>query len=375
MFRKQVARTLGSVSSLRVYDERSLADGTVADIAIVDIRSDESGLARLERVHAAAPKAGILVVAGAADPDLILATMRAGANEFFVWPLQEDKLQEAVRRIASKREMAAGRQPAVKLVFLGAKGGVGTTTMAVNCGVELARLSKRPTAIIDLKPGVGEVSLFLGLRPRYGVLDAIDNIQRVDREFLQGLIVKHKSGLDLLAGSENFDRPGPSDGQAVEELIRLMTRQYSYLVIDAGSQINQSTLAALFNSDQTFLVANPDVPSVRNAQRLLERVRQSGVKDEQVLLLLNRTAKSSPIRPKQIESAVGLPIHHSFPSDYQTVSAALNSGVPVALSGDSSIATQFDLFTRRVLDPTMAGGADPGSKKSLLSVERFTGIW
>jgi Flp pilus assembly CpaE family ATPase len=108
---------------------------------------------------------------------------------------------------------------------------------------------------------------------------------------------------------------------------------------------------------------------------MLERVREVGARSDRVRLLLNRAAKSYPIKPKQIESALGLPIHHTFPSDYQTVSAALNSGVPLALSGDSPLATQFDLFTRRVLDPTIGVPVEEPARKSLLSVERLTSLW
>src|SRR4030095_7222142 len=99
------------------------------------------------------------------------------------------------------------------------------------------------------------------------------------------------------------------------------------------------------------LGANPDVASVRNAQRLLDRVRQLGACGERVRFLLNRAAEPFPIPPKQIEGALGHPIHHRSPSDYKTVSTALNSGVPLALSGDSDIASQFDSFTRRIIDP------------------------
>ncbi len=106
-----------------------------------------------------------------------------------------------------------------------------------------------------------------------------------------------------------------------------------------------------------FLTANPDVPSVRNAQRLLERVRELGASGDRVRLLLNRAAEPFPIPPKQIETALGHPIHHMFPSDYKTVSTALNSGVPLSLAGDSEIAAQFDLFVRRVLDPGAGGDA------------------
>ena len=88
--------------------------------------------------------------------------------------------------------------------------------------------------------------------------------------------------------------------------------------------------------------------------------------------LLNRAQEPYPIPPKQIEGALGHPIHHTFPSDYKTVSTALNSGVPLALTGNSDIATQFDHFTRQILDPdavaaerrSRRGASCPGSSAS-----------
>src|SRR4051794_13746382 len=123
-----------------------------------------------------------------------------------------------------------------------------------------------------------------------------------------------------------------------------------------------------------FLVANPDVPSVRNAQRLLERVRQLGACGERVRVLLNRAAEPYPIPPKQIEGAIGHPIHHTFPSDYKTVSTALNSGVPLALSGSTDLAAQFDHFTRGVLDPGH-DAAVPAAKRKRLGLERLASVW
>src|SRR4029453_18443192 len=106
----------------------------------------------------------------------------------------------AIRRTAARRETTQGaKPPATTLAFFGAKGGAGTTTLAVNCAVELARLTKRSTVVVDLKRALGEVALFLGIRPRFTVLDAIDNLHRLDRAFMKELVTKHKSGLDLLA--------------------------------------------------------------------------------------------------------------------------------------------------------------------------------
>jgi pilus assembly protein CpaE len=260
-------------------------------------------------------------------------------------------------------------------VFFGAKGGAGTTTLAVNCGVEIARLSKRSTIIVDLKPGLGEVALFLGVRQRYSLIDALDNLHRLDKDFLRELVVKHKSGLDILGGSDHFDRPGAADAGPIEEVFRLLAKQYDYILIDAGSQINSVAVAALYTADTMFLVANPDVPSVRNAQRLLDRVRQLGACGERVRILLNRAAEPYPIPPKQIESALGHPIHHTFPSDYKTVSTALNSGVPLALTGNSDIAAQFDSFTRGIVEPDAAAAPQPGAKRSRLGIDRLASMW
>jgi Flp pilus assembly CpaE family ATPase len=121
-------------------------------------------------------------------------------------------------------------------------------------------------------------------------------------------------------------------------------------------------------------VANPDVPSVRNAQRLLDRVRQLGAGGDRVRLLLNRAAEPFPIPLKQIEGAVGHPVHHTFPSDYKVVSTALNSGVPLALSGASEIAEQFDSFTRRILEADHVN-PNPGEKRSTLGLQKLASLW
>jgi pilus assembly protein CpaE len=377
-FRKHLARMLRSGAiPVGIMDERVARELTSPDIVIVDTRGDAtSAMSTIERQRASSPAAGIFAVAMAAEPDVILHSMRAGANEFFTWPPADEAFQGAIRRTAARRETTQGaRQAATTLVFFGAKGGAGTTTIAVNCGVELARLSKRPTVILDLKPGLGEVGLFLGVRPRFSLLDAIDNLHRLDREFLRELVVKHKSGLEILAGSDQFDRPGAADGGPIEELLRLLARQYDYIIVDAGSQINSCTVAALYGADQLFLVANPDVPSVRNAQRLLDRIRQLGACGERVRVLLNRAAEPYPIPPKQIEGALGHPIHHTFPSDYKTVSTALNSGVPLALTGNSDLATQFDSFTRLILDPANTATSAAANKRGLLGLERIASLW
>src|SRR5438477_9937422 len=142
-FRKSLGRMLRSGAiPVSIIDDRGGREGAPPDLIIVDTRGDESSaMSNIERLRASAPGAQIFAVAVAVDPDLILQSMRAGANEFFTWPPPEETFHNAIRRMAGRRETAIGsKPPATTLVFFGAKGGAGTTTVAVNCGVELARL-------------------------------------------------------------------------------------------------------------------------------------------------------------------------------------------------------------------------------------------
>ena len=366
----------GAVSA-RLIDEHAAQAG-MPDVVIVDIRaSHAAAMPAIEQLRGRWPNAGIFAIAAAVDADLVIQSMRAGANEFFAWPPPAEAFDEALRRTSARRAAApSGSTHATTMVFFGAKGGAGTTTLAVNCAVEIAQIKKSPTLIVDLKAGLGEVTLFLGVRSRYTMLDALDNLHRLDQEFMKELVVKHKSGLEILAGSDLFDRPGASDSGALEEVFRLLGRQYEYIIVDAGAQMNACAVASLYTADTIFLVASPDVPSVRNAQRLLDRIGQLGASGDRVRVLLNRAAEPYPIPPSQIESALGHPIHQIFLSDYKTVSTALNSGVPLTLAGNTELASQFDSFARRLLDPSAVSAESPVKRGPLpLGLQRLASIW
>jgi pilus assembly protein CpaE len=380
-FKRQIAKLIRACGvPVGIIEGGRSGEGSSPDLVVVDIRSDaSSGMAAIERLRASSANMSIFAVAGGAEPDLILQAMRAGANEFFPWNGSdqtqaargmEESFHGAVRRTAARRDAAnaGAKPPCVTHAFIGAKGGAGTTTVAVNCGVELARLTKRSTIVIDLKPHLGEVALFLGVRPRFTVLDAIDNLHRLDKDFLKEIISKHKSGLEILSGAEQFDRPNAQDAPAIEELLRVLSRIYDFIVIDAGNTITACVASALYTADTIFLVTNPDVPSIRNAQRLVERVRQLGAGSERIKVLLNRASEQLLIGPKQIETALGYGIHHTFASDYRTVSTALNSGVPLTTTNHSEIAAQFDSFTRHLVGMNEETKQEPEKRRVFLGM-------
>ena len=378
-FRSTITTLLRSSGlSIGLIDEKH-AGSTWPDLAVVDIRSGSStSVEAIERLRATWPPTSIFAVAASSEPDQILRAMRAGANEYLAWAFGEtaatlsDAFQTALKRTVERNRPAKdSTRSGVTLSFFGAKGGAGTTTLAVNSAIDIARLSKRPTLIVDLHQFVGEVALFLGVRPRYTVIDAIDNLHRLDQEFLRELVVRHKSGLDILAGGDQIDRPGVHDAPAVEQLLQILGRSYDFIVVDAGTVTGTVADVAVFAADTIYLVANPDIASVRNAHRIVDRFEQLGAGKDRLRILLNRTSDQNQIGPKQIETTLGHSLHMMFPSDYSVVSAAMNSGVPLTLTNHSDLAARFERFTKQIINPN----ADVAPEESARERASFLGLF
>lgn len=358
-FRSHVSRLLrASGISIALVEERHTA-GNPPSLAVVDIRTGSAkAVESIERLRGSWPAATIFAIAATAEPDQILQAMRAGANEYLAWsadggatPALDDTFPAAVRRALERSKPKDGGRTNSVLSFFGVKGGAGTTTLAVNSAIEIARVSKKPTLIIDLHQFLGEVALFLGVRPRFTLVDALDNLHRLDSEFLRELVVKHKTGLDILAGGEQIDRPGAQDAVVFEQLLQTLGRTYEYIIIDAGLLTGPCSDIAVFAADVIYVVANPDIASVRNAHRVVDRMGQLGAGKDRLRILLNRMSDQHEIGPKQIESTLGHSLHMVFPSDYSVVSSALNSGVPLTLSNHSALAAQFTAFTQQIVFP------------------------
>ena len=214
--------------------------------------------------------------------------------------------------------------------YLGTKGGTGTTTLAVNGAADIRRLTGRPTVVVDLKSGPGDVALFLGLRPRYSVLTALDHLAWLDPAILRRFIVEHDCGLHVLAAGDDFTRPGIRDADHMEHLLRALNAAYDYVIIDAGSSLAPPATTAMQLADAILLVANPDVPCLRNLQRIIDAVKAVGVARERLQIVLNRASEFGVLSTAQIERVLGFSIAHSVNSDYRSVASAVNSGVPVS---------------------------------------------
>ena len=310
------------------------------DALVIDLRDVEGFPAAVADVKRRHPSLGVVIVASRQDPAVMLEAMRAGVSEW-ITDLKHDELERAIERVANQ-QTAAG--PAAKVfAFIGAKGGVGTTTIAVNIASALATVLSSRTLVADLHLAHGDASLFLGAEPRFSIVDAIQNPHRLDTAFFRSLVTKTKAGPDLLASS---DRPvaGAIDPRGVSAVIEFAAKHYEYIVLDVARS-DTAILDGLGAVSRITIVANQELATVRSASRIAATLRQRYGRDR-VQIVVSRYDKTAEIAREDVAKAVGSSVDHFFPSDYRLAVQALNVGRPLVLENHSRLAGSYVDFAR-----------------------------
>ncbi len=336
---EQMLRTCG-MKATRVHAMELAAlvhpSAKLPDIIVVDTRGARAlppSLAAVKRQHASV---GVLVVASESDPTVLIEAMRAGANEFLQEPITAAALEQAVSRLVAHRATPAGTGEVFAVV--GAKGGVGTTTAAVNVATALAKVAPGQTLLIDLHLAHGDAAVLFGAEPRFSIIDALENTHRFDDAFFRGLITETQAGPDLLASSDRALLPF-GDVQRFRAVIEFAARLYRYVVLDVPRS-DGTALDALDATSQIVVVANQELAAARSASRLAAALRQRYGR-ERVLVIVSRVDKHAEISQSDIEKVVGSKVEHMLPSDYRLALQALNRGRPLALDNHNALAAGF----------------------------------
>lgn len=311
------------------------------DVLVLDLRGQThlpAALPVLKRQH---PATGVLIVADRLEPALLLEAMRAGVNEFVASPVTESDLSAAIARLVAQRP--ASSVVGTTYAFLGAKGGVGTTTVAVNVATALSKFLPGGALFIDLHVTNGDAAVFLGVEPRFSIVDALENTHRLDEAFFRNLIVKTKSGVDLLASSDRV-MVTPPDVRRIRALIDFASQHYRYIVLDVPRS-DASVLDALEAASRIVVVANQELATVRSASRMAAALRQRYGKDK-LTVVVSRADRLAEIAHEDVERAVGTSVKHSFPSDYRRALHALNKGRPITLENHNELSSSFLHFAR-----------------------------
>lgn len=325
----------------------------VPEALLVDVRRDRSVLSQIAAIKRRYPSMGVAIVATALDPELMLESMRAGVTEAIPEPLTSAALQAAIGRVTVHQAVPV--QSRVYAV-IGAKGGVGATTIAVNLAAALARVLE-DALLIDLNFAAGDAGVFLGVEPRFTVAEALENTHRLDEAFLRSLVVRSRAGLDLLGSSTRL-APGNVEGVRLRMLLEFVTRYYHAIVLDVP-RMDAALLTSLDSATGIFVVINHELPTLRSAHRLVNSLRQRY--GDRVSVVVNRSDKAAEIGLDDIEKTVGLKIHHVFPNDYRQAVGAINKGQPFAESLQGRLPESFHAFARQLTGhATQSSAPDAG---------------
>jgi pilus assembly protein CpaE len=311
------------------------------------IRSEEGTLAHVP----------IIMLTAETDIEQKVRGLRAGADDYLVKPFHPAELLARIRallgRFAPRSTAPAAESTGIGrvLAFYGAKGGVGTTTLAINAAIALQREQNRRVVLVDgnLQFGDHRVFLDLGL-DRRSIVDVVV-APAIDQDLLSSVVIHHETGIDLLLAP-----PSPETAELVSaeqhhmsQIIDLLRHQYDYVVVDIDKRLDETNLDVISSSDVVFVVMTADLSCLKNVRLVLETMGQLGIERGRVQLVLNRSTAYTGITVKNAEAALRRRIAYQVVNDYRVAITSLNTGAPFAVTrGDTALGKSVAEFVRQI---------------------------
>ena len=338
-------RDLGNWPSLIERLEFLQPEVVLLDITGLPVPLEEA----VRGVRAALPDCMLVALDITAQPDTILAAMRAGANEFLYPPLGNN-LRNAVERRAEvrPRPRESSRPSGKALGFLSAKGGCGASTIACHLAAELGRVSAQRaehTVLVDLDLQSGIVGFLMKVKSPYSVLDALQNLQRLDVSYWNALVSSEWPGLEIIAAPTGYLPKDPIAGESLAKVVTFVRAHYAWTVVDLGSTLNLATVTVLDEIDDIFLVTTLEVPSLHQAKQAVQTLINAGF-GNRLHVILNRTPQRPDVTAEELERILGLPIDTMLPNDYYALYDAFCKGK--LLPPGSHLSRQLSSFAMRL---------------------------
>jgi pilus assembly protein CpaE len=371
--RKMVADTLSGQNGVRFRDfptfpapqedlQKTLQN---FDVAMIDVDYEPNYAFDLVESICASGRTYVMAYSAKADMRAAVHFMRAGIHEFLALPLDAAELAAALGRasthqaVPQRNEKSNGRL----FVFLGTKGGCGVTTLAANFALALAQESDRKTLLIDLGLPLGDVAINLGMVTEYSIAAVLQHPGRLDGNFLASLLVKHSSGLSVLAAPSDFLEKTPSE-TAIDNLLRIAREEFDYVVVDAGSRVDLMNSTLFSKSASVYLITQVGISEMLTANRMITKF--FATRYDNLQIVLNRFKPSDLLFDEsQITKALTRPAQWKIPDDYAAARRKRETATPMVLI-DSAIAQAI-----REMAKTAAGlTAEKNGKKGFFSFLR-----
>jgi pilus assembly protein CpaE len=325
---------------------------------IVDLSGDPDGAVKaIEKVKQAAPDLFVIASNFHADTDTVIACMRAGANEFLLQPLKRTEFRDAMGRLerAPKHAVATESKLGKIYSFIGTKGGVGTTTLAVNFAAVLAQ-RKVSTVLIDLDWIGNDAAMQLGAAPQYTLMEVADNLGRMDQALFEGFVTRDPLGFFLVGPPDSLEHHGQFTEPMLREFVAFLVEKYDAIVVDGGRAISSEVvLAAAQVSAAVFLVIDQEFPAIRNAQRYITFLMRMGFNQDQIKVVVNRYTKkiaSHLAGLDQIQQTLNQQVFYGIPPS-PAVIASINKGRPFVANREQ--AGDLDRIFRAFVEKATGG--------------------
>jgi pilus assembly protein CpaE len=312
----------------------------------------------------------VIAVHVSADPDVILASMRAGAREFLCPPLVAQAFEDVLDKIAAERLLQAPAHRAGKTVgFLSAAGGCGATTVACHVAAELSRITSTAVQIADFDVSDGMVGFWLKNDGSHSVLDVARNLARMDPSLWKGMVHAVNPHLDLLGAPLDIPLGELPSIATLNTVLRYARANYDWVIADLGLGLSPLSMSLIPELDVLYTVTTPEVASLYQARRILHKLLSSESLREPPRLVVNRIRKEYAHESKDLERIFAAPIEVRLPEDYLEVSEAHAEGR--LISPRSELGRQLSQFASRIAGKLPAEPRE--SRFSLLRQLRLRG--
>jgi pilus assembly protein CpaE len=242
------------------------------------------------------------------------------------------------------------------IIVTGSKGGAGTTTVALNVAMQIAQLTKKRTALVELARPFGQIALMLGIAPRFTLLDALDRGERLDAAVLASLMTRHKIGVEMLLGARHLALTADQRQRAtIDGLLHILeTAQsvYDFVVVDLGF-VNAAEWARVLHAAGTLLlVSEPSELALGMLQRYLEAVDSAGLERERFRIVINRARQNDEEMIFRHQSSLRQTFFAQLPNDYRQVSDAVKLGIPLVASSNNPLVARYRQMAGQLVNPS-----------------------
>jgi pilus assembly protein CpaE len=288
------------------------------DVVLVDISNWKNPLEGLvTSIRNAIGDPMIIALNTSADPEAILSSLRAGINEYLFPPLRDPLRKTLEKRSAerSRRRDGGAKGAGKSFAFLSAKGGCGATTIVCHVAAELGRLNQK-VLLMDLDLDAGMIGFITKTKAVYSILDAVNNLHRLDISYWKALVSNGIPGVEIVASPLSLaSKLQPKDEQ-VRQVLAFARPHYDWTLVDLGRSLSRLSMAALEEIDEVCLVTTLEVPALHQSKQIVQTLLDSGYGKGRIKLILNRSPKRLDITPSELEKMLGLPIFAMVPNDY-----------------------------------------------------------